>query len=52
MESGLTHINARAANKVRNAPVSKNARCELYCSLFPSPSVVAFAVGKQMTSNT
>jgi hypothetical protein len=34
MESGSTHVNAQAVNKVHNASVPKNARCELYCSLF------------------
>jgi hypothetical protein len=45
MEADWLNINANAANKVRNAPDPKNARCEQYCSLFTSLSVVASAVG-------
>jgi hypothetical protein len=48
MESGLTHINAEAANKVHPAPGMKSTRREQYCSLFASLSVVASAVGSWM----
>jgi hypothetical protein len=38
MESGLTHVNAQAANKVHIAPDPNNERCEQYCSLVNSLS--------------
>ena len=34
-------VNAKAANKVLNAPEPKSARCEQFCSLITSASVVA-----------
>ena len=39
--SGFTQVNAKAANKVLNAPEPKNARCEQFCSPQTSASVVA-----------